>query len=85
MAAVIRPPLRWTLPGPGTRATGQIRARDIATALQQISESDGTKPLPFPGVPFDDGEPTELPAYASEFDRWQEANPLPQLPRLPDS
>ena len=86
-AAVVRPPLHWTLPGPGTRATGEISARDIAVALQKISESDGTKPLPFPGVPFDDGEEqsTELTPYQSDYDRWLKANPLPQLPKLPGS
>ena len=87
MTAVVLPPPSWTLPGPGTRAAGAIRASDIALALQQISESDGTKSVPLPGLPSDDGEPEaqEQPVYESDLDRWLEANPLPELPKFQPS
>ena len=69
---MIRPPRSWTLPGPGTQVDGIIRARDLALALQQITESDGTKPMPFPGVFYEGGEEElrTLPTHVSDFDRW---------------
>ena len=69
----------------GTECFEPARALDLALALQQITESDGTKPMPFPGVAFDDGEadPETLPEYESDLDRWLRENPLPTLPGLP--